>query len=213
VAVLSVADVLGDAKHFDSVRLSDLVGSVAVSSDGTRAVLYTTVTDLDRVTVLNTDPKDAQEYLASRTVGVRAPVDAVFIAPDTTHALLALRAGAGATIGGAFGIVPLLAPLGAKIQPTDAPITGVAFAAPASTSAILTSALGKTAYLVHFPALRVDPVPLPSLPLSSGIVPAENVGYVAQKHPEGRISLINLETAEPRTLTGFELAGAVTDGD
>jgi hypothetical protein len=213
VAVLSVKDILVDPKHFDSVLLSDLVGSVAVSSDGTRAVLYTTVTDLDRVTAINTDPSDTDEYLTSRAVRVRAPVDAVFIAPDTGYALVALRAAKDATIGGAFGIVPLLSPLGVKVQPTDAPITGVAFAPSPSTSAILTAASGKTAYLVHFPALRVDLVPLPSLPLSAGIVAEENVGYVAQKHPEGRISLVNLDTAEPRTLTGFELAGAVIDGN
>jgi hypothetical protein len=214
VALLSVKDVLEDSKRFESVLLADLVGSVAVSNDGTRALLYTTAADLDRVTVLNTDPTDREGgYLASRAVRVRAPVDAVFIAPDTAHALVALRAGPGASIGGAFGIVPLLAPLGVKIQPTDAPITGVAFAPRPSTSAILTAATGKTAYLVHFPALRVDPVPLPSLPLSAGIVAEENVGYVAQKHPDGRISLVNLDTGEPRTLTGFELAGAVIDGN
>ena len=116
-------------------------------------------------------------------------------------------------MGGAFGIVPLLTPLGVKVQPTDAPITGVAFAPSPSTSAILTAATGKTAYLVHFPALRVDQVPLSSLPLAAGIVSEESVGYIAQKHPEGRISLVNLDTGEPRTLTGFELAAGVKDGN
>jgi hypothetical protein len=213
IALLSVLEVIQNPRRFDSVLLPDLVGSVAVSSDGTRAVLYSTVATLDRVTALNTDPSSADDYLTSRTVGVRAPVDAVFIAPDAAHALVALRAGKDATVPGAFGIVPLLAPLGVKVQPTDAPITGVAFASSPTTSAILTAATGKTAYLVHFPALRVDAVPLPSLPLAAGIVSEENVGYVAQKHPDGRISLINLETGEPRTLTGFELAGAVIDGN
>jgi hypothetical protein len=210
VALIALQGRLAEAARLETVKLPDLVGSVAVSSDGRRAVLYTTASDLDRVTVLDTDTASG-EYLSWRTLRVRAPVTAVFIAPDTTQALLALRASSTGSVGGAFGIVPLLTPLGVKVQPTDAPVTGVAFAPAPSASAILTAATGKTAYLVHFPALRVDLVPLPSLPLAAGIVAEEGVGYVAQKHPEGRISLVNLDTGEPRTLTGFELAAGVKD--
>jgi hypothetical protein len=212
VALIALQGGLADAAPFQAVKLPDLVGSVAVSSDGRRAVLYTTASDLDRVTVLDTDAASG-EYLSWRALRVRAPVAAVFIAPDTTQALLALRASNTGSVGGAFGIVPLLTPLGVKVQSTDAPVTGVAFAPAPSESAILTAATGKTAYLVHFPALRVDLVPLPSLPLAAGIVSEEGVGYVAQKHPEGRISLVNLDTGEPRTLTGFELAAGVKDGN
>jgi hypothetical protein len=175
------------------------------------AVLYTTATGLDRLTVLNTDPATAS-YLSATTAKVQAPVDAVFIAPDTEHAIVALRVTAGSTIGGAFGVVPLANPGLTTIKTTEAPINAVAFAPSPSTSAVLTSATARTAYLVHMPSRRVDTVPLPSLPLASGIVPGET-GYVVQKHPEGRLSLIDLETAETRTLTGFELAGGINDGN
>jgi hypothetical protein len=174
------------------------------------AVLYTTVTGVDRLTVLNTNPAAAQ-YLAGTTAKVQAPVEAVFIAPDTEHALVSLRVAPGSTIGGAFAVVPLANPGLTTIKTTDAPIDAVAFAPSPTTSAVLTSTKGQTAYLVHMPSRRVDAVPLPSLPLASGIVPDET-GYVVQKHPEGRLSLIDLETAETRTLTGFELAGGINDG-
>ncbi len=212
VAVLPIARMLQTPDAFESVFLDDLLGSVAVASDGTRAVLYTTASAVDRVTVLATDPR-AEDYLRARSTRVRAPVDAVFVSPDAQHALIALRATTSGSIGGAFGIVPLDDPALVKIQTSDAAITGVAFAPSPTTSAILTAASGHTAYLVRFPELRVRPVALPSLPLAAGIVTDEDVGYVVQQHPNGRLSLINLETGEPRTLTGFELSGAVNDGD
>jgi hypothetical protein len=34
---------------------------------------------------------------------------------------------------------------------------------------------------------------------------------VAQKHPEGRITFVTLESGEARTLTGFELGSRVVD--
>jgi hypothetical protein len=168
-------------------------------------VLYTTAAALDRVVVLPTAPEHP-EYFVPRPVAVRAPVDGVFVAPDSEHALVILRREASSTIGGAFGIVPLGAALPVKFQITDAPITGVAFAPAPTTSAIVTAAAGLTAYVAHMPSLLVDPVPLPSLPLFSGIIAEQNAAFVVQQHPQGRLSLIDLATAEARTLTGFELA-------
>jgi hypothetical protein len=211
VAVFSIAGVLAEPSARASILLDDLVGSVVVSNEGSMAVLYTTATTLDRVTVLPTDASK-DDYLTARATRVRAPVDAVFISPDATHALVALRATPGSAIGGAFGIVPLANPALVKIQPTDAPVTGVAFGAQPTSSAILTAATGQTAYLVHFPALRVNAVALPSLPLAAGVIAEEGVGYVVEQHPDGRLSLINLESGEPRTLTGFELSAGVNDG-
>jgi hypothetical protein len=42
-------------------------------------------------------------------------------------------------------------------------------------------------------------------------VAAAGRGYVAQKHPEGRITFVTLESGEARTLTGFELGSRVVD--
>lgn len=210
VAVLTLPAVLHAPSEFSRVLVPELVGSVAVSSDGAEAVLYTTASALDRVTVLPTDTSVA-DFLTPRSVYVHAPVDAVFISPDHAHALVTLRAPQGMT-GVGFGIVPLTEALPAQVRATSAPITSAAFSDAPTTSAILTSASGLTAYLVRMPALRVDAVPLLNLPLAAGVVPEEGVGYVVQQHPDGQLSLIDLDDGELRTLTGFELSRGVTNG-
>lgn len=207
VAILSLERVLAAPTEFARVLVPDVVGSVAVSSDGAESVLFTTAASFDRVTVLPTDPADPL-FLAPRSVYVHAPVDAVFIAPDHSHALVTLRASQGSN---GFGMVPLTEALPAQVRATSAPITSAAFADTPTTSAILTAATGLDAYLVRMPELRVDTVRLLNLPLAAGIVSEEGVGYVVQQHPDGQLSLVDLDTGELRTLTGFELTGGVSN--
>ena len=196
-------DLRAATARVSQVEVQDLVGSVSVAPNGSRAVLYTTATPLERVTILDTNPQ-SDAYLTQRAVLVRAPVDAVFVAPDGEHAVVALNA---QDVKGAFGVVPLAAPLPVRIQTTDARVSGVAFGRAPTHSAIVTAKTGQTAYVVRMPALQVSAVPLPSLPIAAGIMTDANVGYVAQQHPEGRLTVIQLDTAEARTLTGFELGG------
>ena len=63
-----------------------------------------------------------------------------------------------------------------------------------------------------FPSLKVEHYDLASMPVSAGIVAGANKGFVAQEHPDGRITFIDFETGEARTLTGFELASQVVTG-
>ena len=53
--------------------------------------------------------------------------------------------------------------------------------------------------------------PLASPPIAAGIAVAAARGYVAQQHPEGRITFITLDSGEARTLTGYELGARVVD--
>jgi hypothetical protein len=53
---------------------------------------------------------------------------------------------------------------------------------------------------------------LASQPLAVGVLPDVNRGFVAQKHPDGRITILDLTTGEMHTLTGFELATQVVNG-
>lgn len=68
------------------------------------------------------------------------------------------------------------------------------------------------AYLARTPQLMVERYPLASPPISVGIVPAAKRAFVAQQHPDGRLTFIDLETGVARTLTGFELSSRVVDG-
>jgi hypothetical protein len=67
--------------------------------------------------------------------------------------------------------------------------------------------------LAAFPGLRVDAVELPSAATARGMVPAAGAAFVAQEHPEGRITFVDLEDARTHTLTGFELGVKVVDGE
>ncbi|MBW2457492.1 MAG: hypothetical protein JRI68_23495 [Deltaproteobacteria bacterium] len=66
--------------------------------------------------------------------------------------------------------------------------------------------------VAEMPSLKVDVFPLASRPLSAGIVVGANRGFVAQEHADGRITFVDFDDGEVRTLTGFELATQVVDG-
>ena len=68
------------------------------------------------------------------------------------------------------------------------------------------------AYLVRMPSLQVDRIVLSSPPIAAGVLPDDRVAFVAQRHPEGRITFIDLDSAAAETLTGFELSSRVVDG-
>ncbi len=230
---LSLAAILPVPEAADDPELVDLqpfpgetIGSVALTRDGSTALLFTTVAPIDpaqhptrdHITILQTDlmptdPNDEDSYW--RTVSVQTPVRAVFPADDGEHAIVFQEVGAGSSRAGAFSVVPLQAAIWPKLVPTDAPPRAVAIA-PDGRHALVTVRSDTTnvhgVYLVSMPSLRVDLIPLASPPLATGVVPAANKGYVAQEHPEGRLTIIDFDSpgGAPRTLTGFELATRVT---
>jgi hypothetical protein len=63
---------------------------------------------------------------------------------------------------------------------------------------------------VHLASLEQTFIPLASPPLAAGMVPSANRAFVAQAHPEGRITFVNLDDGSEHTLTGFELGAKVT---
>jgi hypothetical protein len=187
---------------------------VSVSEKGDVALLYTNATPNDHLTILKTAP--GADYLAYRTVALKAPVKAVFPAPDSAHAIALLSPGEGSSKPGAFSVVPLAKDLPPKIQGTDAPPMSVAISPSPSTRALVTVRDDTTkvhgVYLARMPELHVDRISLASPPLAAGMVPSAGVGWVAQKYSEGRITFINLADGTARTLTGFELGAKVVDG-
>ena len=66
-------------------------------------------------------------------------------------------------------------------------------------------------YLGLLPSLEVRRYPLASPPIAAGVVAGAGRGYVAQQHPEGRITFVTLDSGDARTLTGYELASRVVD--
>jgi hypothetical protein len=205
-----------------------VVGSVALTAGGDAAVLYSNATLDERLTVLTLGATPS-----FRIIKLHAPVLSAFAAPDGRHAVVLHRTapadGAGMTgaDGGArrdasttpspapaFSLVPLDGERPARLQDTDVPPRAVAIS-PGSNRALITvldevnQSYG--VYVGTFPTLEVKRYALASPPVAVGVVAAAERGFVAQKHPEGRITFISLTSGDARTLTGFELGARVVD--
>ncbi len=211
LSVLALPDIVTSPTTFDTVKVDDeLFGSAALTADGKTAALYTTAVESDRVIVVDLAAGD--DYLASRVVEVKAPVTTVSTTPDGEHAVALLGAVPGSDNPGSFAVIPLRAPRFPRVVGTLAPVSEVAIGseyALLTTSNVATEAF--EVHLVRMPSLSVDAVRLSSPPLSAGILAERALGYVAQSHPEGRVSILDFENSGARTLTGFELAAKVVE--
>jgi hypothetical protein len=214
VVVLPIPDVLSTPDTFTTVTVTaETIGSVALSPGGAKGLLYTNASATERVTILDL----AIEPPPFRTVRLYSPVLAVFSAPDAAHAIVLhdKTAGMGSVPGtpGAFSVVPIANALPAKIVATKAPPTAVAVT---NDRAIIAErddgARIFGAYLARMPQLMVERYPLASPPIAVGVVAGAKRAFIAQQHPDGRLTFIDLESGVARTLTGFELSSRVVDG-
>jgi hypothetical protein len=189
-------------------------GSVVISPRADTVMLYTNATESDRLTVVDLE---AQTH---KTMSLRSPVLAAFASEDGEHGVVLQRPSSAEDVvsrkPGAFSLVPLRAERAPKIVGTDAPPLHVAMAPVGETTRALITvgdpATGIFAtHLADLETLQTDPVRLASAPLSTGMVLASEKGFVAQAHPEGRITFVGLSDAAVRTLTGFELAAKVVE--
>jgi hypothetical protein len=209
---------LGQQANFDDPQIiridEELFGSVTVSADGNMLALYTTALESDRVTLVNLSEARV------RTVSVKSPVLAVMMTADAQHAVSfqapATIEGQVSAKKGAFSLIPLQVERAPKIVATDAaPMSLGLIGGSDSYAGLITTSDAPTAtfatYWLGFPGLTADPIRLASEPLATGVVTQAGLGFVAQRHPEGRLTLVDLNNGAPRTLTGFELAAKVVD--
>jgi len=184
--------------------------SVSLSSDASLALLYSNAENSPYVGILSSD--DELSSYGGRAVDVKAPVLAAFASPDAQHGIAFQATAAGSSKGGAFSIVSAQSDRAPKVIGTDAAPIALAFSPDGAQAVIATRDLTKQSYgvyLVELGNLEQKFVKLASPPLSAGIVPAANRAFVAQAHPEGRITFVNLDDGAEHTLTGFELAAKV----
>jgi hypothetical protein len=208
VSVLPLPAIVDSPTTFSTLSITgETVGSVSLARDGGHAALYTNAVPAERFTVLTLEP------LAYRVMRLYAPVEAVLPTPDARNAVV-IHALASPSPRPAFSLVPIAAGLPAKIVGTEAPIHAVALS-PAGDRAFVTERDDAKKihglYVGKMPSLAVDRYPLASPPIAVGIVAGARRAYVAQEHPEGRITFVDLESGAARTLTGFELAARVVD--
>ena len=216
--LLPVATIFNPPHEYVAIALDESFGSVDLgANDGQTALLYSNGVPSTQLTLLGLSDVLAA---AHRTVDLKLPVFSAIASPDGAHAIALLKPPAGSKQPGAFAVVPVAKDLPAKIQGTLAATVPLdTTKAPAMVAiddkrALVTVSDGlaiSVAYLVSMPELTVDIFPLDSVPLpqSSGLVPEANQAFIAQQHPEGRITFIDLDSRELHTLTGFELATQV----
>jgi hypothetical protein len=213
VAILPLPDIATKPTAFTTVTVTgETIGSVSIAKSGASAVLYTNAVPTERFTVI--------DLLAGtyRIQKLYSPVLAVFPTEDAQNAIVLHEKTVSRP--GAFSVVPIAAGLPAKIVGTDAPPLNVALA-PSNDRGVITERddIRKVygVYVAKMPSLAVDRYPLASPPIAAGIVAGAKRAYVAQEHPEGRITFIDLTTdtggaGRARTLTGFELSARIVDG-
>jgi hypothetical protein len=216
--LLPVATIFDRPDEYVAIALEEVFGSVDLgANDGQTALLYSNGVPSTHLTLLGLSDASAAKH---RTVDLKLPVFSAMASPDGAHAIALLKPPAGSKQPGAFAVVPVAKDLPAKIQGTRAATVPLdTTKAPAMVAiddhrALVTVSDGvgiSFAYLVSLPELTVDVFPLDSVPLpqSSGLVTEANQAFIAQQHPEGRITFIDLDSRELHTLTGFELATQV----
>lgn len=217
--LLPVASIFASPELFERVEIDQRFASVELGPEGATALLYQNGTPSSHLTLLSLTAGDS--FKSHRTVDLRLPVFSAIAAPDGAHAIVLLKPAAGSAKPGAFAVVPIAKDLPAAIQgtlaatvPNDLAKDPPAMVAIDDAHAVVTVSDGAQAhyaYLVSMPALTVDPIQLSSAPLrgASGIVSEANQAFVAQQHPEGRITFIDLDSGKQHTLTGFELSSQV----
>jgi hypothetical protein len=218
----------------------ELVGSVTLTADGRQAILYSNATDAERIVVLDLTSAAYRVLRVHAPVLSVFPTPDGQFAVVLHHQPVAVAdagvAGGSGSDGGAsvdsrgsiapppvkspsiaaaFSVIPLDGNRTGRIQETSAAPQAIAVA-PDSSLALVTVRDDRTqvfgAYVVGLPGLQVRRVDLASPPIATGVVAAANRGYVAQVHPEGRITFIPFATGIPQTLTGFDLGARVVDG-
>lgn len=200
------------ASSFESVPIEGEIGSsVALSRDSELALLYQNGADNSHLTILDLRPEHAR---ALRTLDLKGPVVAAFAAPHAESAIVFQKPLAGSTKPGLFSGVPTFARRSAKLVGSDAAPSALAFDETGSAALVTVGGEGGAVsgvYRVRLDTLQADFVPLASPPVAgaTGIVDGVGRGFVAQAHPEGRITFVDLETARAHTITGFELAARI----
>jgi hypothetical protein len=215
LAILPIPGIFDAPGSFAAVSVDDVFGLVNIAPQGTQALLYTNAVASSHITVLQTAA--GPSYLSHRAITVHGDVHEVFPSPDGAYAIASLLP-QGTSGKPGFAVVPVDALLPSRTQTTEAPVFAVAQSSAPQQRAIITVSDGAAnfaAYVVRMPELVVDRVKLPSRPLAgaTGLVPDAGMAYIAESHPQGRITFIDLETGVPRTITGFELSAKVVNGN
>lgn len=225
-AALSVIDIPGDAINpagITTVSLANATsGSLVLSADGKRGMLFTNATLDERLTFVQLDKPGFPHV----TVPLQKAVLTAGFDPTGTKAIV-LHARAPGDPAEAQSLEEYIdrkpgyssvdvASGFAKLQITEVNPQGFTFAAGAPRAYVTLDGGDDEGAFVAVQQIELDSgvvrtIELGSPPSSIGVLPDSNKIYIAQRHPLGRVSFIDITTGQVRTVTGFDLNSQIID--
>lgn len=212
VALMATATIFDDPSAFTVIDVPDAtIGSVALAKESSNAFFYTNAIASSALTVIDS----GDVFPTPKLHALHAPIKSVFPTPDGNDALVLHSKLLQSDYPSAISLVPVAQPLPSKIQGLDANPISIALTDDSEHALLALGAFDNEPYqmvVAHMTSMQIMTHALASKPISAGIVEGAGSGFVAQEHPEGRITFINFDKGEVRTLTGFELATEVVNG-
>jgi DNA-binding beta-propeller fold protein YncE len=213
VAILPLPQAASDPLAITTfVVAGQTIGSVSLPSESSVGFLYTNAVPSTVLTRFDAAVSGGDTH----DLVLHAPIGSVLPTQDGAHAVV-VHSGvpSNSSYAAAVSFVPVESGLPSKIVGLEQELQSIAIS-PSGHRAIVAAGgeLDATYSMLvaQLPSLQTVIHPLASRPIASGIVSEANRGFVAQEHPEGRISFVDFDDGEVRTLTGFELAAEVVDG-
>ena len=225
-SALAVVSLPASDDEQPGVEIVDLggapVGSLSLSSDGRRGVLYTNASEAEQITVIELD----QPGFPHRHFPLQKSVRAVHLAPGGATAVIVHAKAPGAPedavdfdelIDRSFGYSVFDLERGfAKLEITTVDPGALAFAPDAPRAYLVLDGGDAEGALAALQTLELDTGVVRSMSLSSppdtvGVLPGANVAFVSQRHPLGRVTFVAIDGGTVRTLTGFDLNSRIID--
>jgi hypothetical protein len=224
---LAIIDIPGDAFNPAGITFIDLAdatgGSLVVSEDGKRGLLFTNATLDERITVIELD----QPGFPHRTFPLQKSVLSVgFDSTGTKAIILHARAPGDPDTAQSFDeyidrkpgySVFDVASGFSKLQITEVNPKHFTFSVggPGRAYVTLDGGDAEGAFIavqqIELDSGVVRTIELGSPPDAIGTLPESNKIFVSQRHPLGRVTFIDIITNEVRTLTGFDLNSQIID--
>ncbi len=187
----------------------EVFGSIVLSPDDTKGLLYSTQTGQSRY---------ASWDRATDEITVRSlvkPVDTVAVSPTGGTALVFHPKDDGEDVdpdspfAGSYALT-LIDLADFFSNPLKLPAEPIAFDSTEDGENGIFIMDGEP-YLVEldYSSLLYEEVELKSEPVYIGVLPDTRVAYASQDHPLGRISFYDIDTQELQTITGFELNSGI----
>lgn len=227
---LAVIDVPGDAVDPSGVDLVDLggetVGSLVLTDDASRGVLFTNAYAVERITVIELDHPDGQPGYPHATYPLQKSIRYVQIHPNGHKAIIFHAKAAGDPdqaqsldefIDKSYGYSVFDLDQGfAKLQLTPVDPGAMAMPASAQRAYVILDGGDSEGALAEVQTIELDTgvvrhLTLGSPPETVGVLPDAGTAFVSQRHALGRISFIDIASGAVRTITGFDLNSLIID--